>query len=82
MTTLTKVSCGLIFYELVIILDQEKGREAWKRGREEGAHCEISITIRKRQKTLTLYQISSSFMTLKEIHLENVGGENGKKYWL
>ena len=56
---------------------QKKSREAWKRGREEGAAAhrqigQIGITIRQTQKPLTLYRKDSSFMTLKEVHIENV----------
>ena len=59
-----------------------KSREAWKRGREEGkaADCQIGITIRQTQKPLTLYQKDSSFMTPKEVQIENV--KKGEKCWL
>ena len=49
---------------IVIIVDQQKGQGCIKRGREEVAHYQVSITIRQTQKPLTLNQISSSFMTL------------------
>ena len=53
---------------------KKKKGEAWKRVREEVAvaHRQIGITIRQTQKTCTLYQKDSSFMTLKEVQIENV----------
>ena len=68
---------------IVIILAQEKGQEGMKKRQGRRRDCQISITIRQRQKILTLYQIISSFMTLKEMHFENVKKQKEeKKNWI
>ena len=51
---------------------------------EKTRHRQIGITIRQTQKPLTLYEKDSSFMALKEVHIENVkkGGNAGYEHFL
>ena len=63
---------------LVIILDQEKGQGGMKKGQGGRRASSNMYYYKTRQKTLRPYQISFSFMTLKEMHCKNLEnkGEN------
>ena len=73
----------LIFF----VLQKKKMRYKWQMSlvyHEKIRHRQIGITIRQTQKPLTLYQKDSSFMALKEVHIENVkkGGNAGYEHFL
>ena len=56
-----------------------KKKKKKKQGGRSGSPCQIGIAIRQTQKPLSLYQKDSTFMTLKEVHIENV--KKGEKCW-
>ena len=57
---------------------RKRARRHEKRCRVKGVYCQITLTVGLRQKYVTLYQVSSRFMTLKEMNFENLKkkGEN------